>query len=129
MNYSDLGDGLVPILQVGLQALNAATEPVEVDAYLDSGAFASLFDGSYLLGIGLNLLGGRRRVYSTTGGHHIEARVHRIRLFHEELGNFELEVGFSMGDIRRNLLGRDFFNLIHLGFRERHSKFFITATP
>jgi hypothetical protein len=38
-------------------------------------------------------------------------------------------VGFSSGEIHRNLLGRDFFNLAQIGFRERHLTFFITPSP
>ena len=52
-----------------------------------------------------------------------------MRLFHGDLGEFELEIGFSESPIRRNILGRDFFNLLQIGFRERYLVFYVTPTP
>ena len=49
----------------------------------------------------------------------MEACLHAVRLSHPELGCFDLEIGFSPFPLRRNLLGRDFFNLVQIGFRER----------
>ena len=40
-----------------------------------------------------------------------------------------MELRFSIGQIQRNLLGRDFFNLMQIGFRERHLEVFLTASP
>ena len=65
---------------------------LEIQCHLDSGAEVSLFDGEI---------------------------AHGIR--HEELGEHELRVGFSEQRQARNLLGRDFFNLFRIGFRERQS--------
>ena len=114
-----------------LQFVVTAQDPlaVTVDAFLDSGARYSLFDGSLLDVIGLALFDGDRRDYFPVSGGSIEGRVHRVRLIHERLGTFDLEMGFSTGPINRNILGRDFFDLIQLGFREHHLAFFIEATP
>lgn len=129
MPYHDMGRGNVPVLQMGVQAVTAVTEAIDVDAYLDSGALYSLFDGAILAAIGLNILDGPLRLYYPVAGQPIEARVLPVRLVHEQLGNFELEIGFSMGVISRNLLGRDFFNRVQIGFRERQLRFLINPTP
>ena len=59
----------------------------------------------------------------------LPATLHAVQLSHADLGTFELEVAFSTTEIRRNLLGRDFFDLVQIGFREHHLAFFITPTP
>ena len=41
---------------------------------------------------------------------------------HDSLGVNELMIAFSETRLTRNLLGRDFFNLFQIGFRERRSK-------
>ncbi len=114
-----------------LQFVVTAREPlaVTVDAYLDSGARYSLFDGSILEVIGLRLLEGVRRDYFPVSGGPIEGRLHRVRLIHQSLGTFDLEIGFSTGPINRNVLGRDFFDVIQLGFREHRLTFYVEPTP
>jgi len=57
------------------------------------------------------------------------ARLHGVIASHPDLGPFHLTVGFSQGPIRRNLLGRDFFSLMQIGFREHYSAFYLTAIP
>ena len=94
---------------------------LELQCHLDSGAELSLFDGEIAQGIGLELQAGAAQNYSTSSGTTLTARVHRVRLSHEELGEHELRVGFSEQRLARNLLGRDFFNLFRIGFRERES--------
>ena len=94
---------------------------LEVQCHLDSGAEISLFDGQIANGIGLGLQRGDVQVFSTSSGGHLAARLHRVRLQHEDLGEFELRVGFSEQQLSRNLLGRDFFNLFQVGFQERRS--------
>jgi hypothetical protein len=63
-----------------------------------------------------------------TSGSSIEARLHTVHVHHEKLGDFELEVGFSLGDIQRELLGRDFFNLAQVGFHEKQLAYYLTPT-
>jgi len=126
--YVSVGARTLPLMHVVVRAPNG--QAVEADACLDSGASDSLFDGEILAGIGINLLDGTLRRYgSAIVGVGIDARIHRVRLEHTELGTFELDVGFSMGPISRNLLGRDFFRLIQLGFREYHQTLFVEPTP
>ena len=94
---------------------------LEVQCHLDSGAEVSLFDGQIAHGTGLGLQRGDVQVFSASSGAKLAARLHRVRLPHEDLGEFELRVGFSEQQLARNLLGRDFFSLFHVGFQERRS--------
>ena len=121
--------GRFPLLHPVLSNPNDPAMAVQVDAYLDSGAERSLFQGWIARDLGLDLLSGRARSYSTTARTLLEARLHRVRLSQQDLGEFELEIGFATGEITRNLLGRDFFDLIQIGFRERHLTFYMTPTP
>ena len=126
--YDDRG-ARSPILQVQLMNPSDPSMVIEVDADLDSGTGRSLFDGQIAPAIGLQLMEGRPQMYSSTARYGISARVHQVVILHPDLGRFVLEIGFSEQEIRRNLLGRDFFDLIQIGFRERHSAFFVTASP
>ncbi len=126
--YDDRGERR-PILQILLANPGDTSLAVEVDASIDSGAGKSLFDGALLPAIGLQLLDGQRQLYSSTGGFQLWARLHQVIISHPDLGSFPLKVGFSEVTIWRNLLGRDFFALTQIGFRERHSAFFVTPTP
>ena len=126
--YSSQGQPF-PILPI--QLLNPADtrRSVEVAAYLDSGTERSLFDGTLALALGIDLLHGRRITYFSAGGTGIDAFVLPVKIRHPELGQFDLEVGFSSITLARNLLGRDFFNLVQIGFREHHLLFYITPEP
>lgn len=126
--YVDMGSSHFPMLQFTLQAPEI-DQPIDVDAYIDSGAELSLFDGSLLMGIGLDMGNGPERRYQTTAGTSITARVQRVVLVHDALGRFELEIGFSLSPISRNLLGRDFFDKVQIGFREHHLTFLVRPKP
>ncbi len=102
---------------------------VDVDAHLDTGTERSLFNGKLAIALGIDLLSGPQLVYQTTVGSRLITALHLVRLTHPDLGSFNLEVGFSTTDIHRNLLGRDFFDLVQIGFREHHLTFYITPTP
>jgi hypothetical protein len=128
-NYRGIDEDNFPIIQ--LRVLNPVDlqQGMDADGYLDSGCQASLFDGSIARIIGLDLLAGERKFYGTLTGPQIEARLHTIRLSHPDLGDFDLRIGFSLTQIPRNLLGRDFFNLTQVGFRERRLTFYMNRTP
>ena len=127
--YLLLGAHRCPALLIEISSPFDPTQAVETDAYLDSGASVSLFDGRFASSVGLDLLSGPEKRYRGTSGAEVIARMHRVRILHETLGSFELEVGFSTGEISRNLLGRDFFNCVQIGFRERQHTFYVTPTP
>jgi hypothetical protein len=119
-----------PKLLLQLTNPQVPEQAVETDAYLDSGAERSLFKADLALAIGLDLNSGQRKEYgSLVKGFGVEARLHLVRLSHPELGDFSLEIGFTESPIGRNLLGRDFFSLIQIGFRERYLTFYVTPTP
>jgi len=112
--------------------LASATEPelsIDVDAHLDSGARRSLFSGRIGASLGIEILRGPEVTFQATTGGILVARLHPVVLTHPDLGSFEFEVGFSSTDIHRNLLGRDFFDLAQIGFREHHQAFFVTPSP
>ncbi len=126
--YTEKGNRY-PLLQIRLANLTDSSNVLEVDAYLDSGTARSLFDGQLAQAIGLDLMAGQEESYSPTAGGSMWARIHRVGIEHPDLGRFQLEVGFSDIPIRRNLLGRDFFALVQVGFRERNSTFYLTNVP
>jgi hypothetical protein len=102
----------------------------DVQAYLDSGAEFSVFDGSLIVStLQIDLMAGREVRLSAAAGFAIAARIHRLNLFHPQLGRFTTEAAISTVPIRRNLVGRDFFQHIQIGFREFHQTFLITNAP
>lgn len=125
----DLNGERFPRLTIRLTNPASPDEAVDVDAYLDSGAQRSLFDGRIGRAIGIDLLTGKERQYESTTGSSIAGMLHRVRLAHADLGLFDLELGFSTVHIKRNLLGRDFFDLVQIGFRERRLAFYVTPRP
>jgi len=118
-----------PRLTIQLGNRGDGEQVVELDAYLDSGAERSLFDGRFAAVVGLDLLAGEEITFQSTAGAALTARLHPVRLSHASLGSFDLEVGFSTAQIGRNLLGRDFFGLVQIGFREHHSTVYVTTEP
>ena len=128
-NYPFLNHRRFPALQIRVASLCAPDQAVETAAYLDSGTELSLFNGDIARSIELDLLAGQPKTYQSTSGAAIEARLHRVRLSHAILGDFDLEVGFSLSRISRDLLDRDFFNCIQIGFRENQLAFYVTPTP
>lgn len=102
---------------------------IDIDAYFDSGAYRSLLDGRLAGIIGLNLFDGARVFYNLTSGNGLEGRLHRVVVLIPGLREIELEVGFSVGDISRNILGRDFFGLTQIGFRQSKLTLYLTDVP
>jgi hypothetical protein len=119
-----------PRLTLRLMNPSDAGHAVDVDAYLDSGAERSLFNGilAPLLGIA-DLFAGREISFQSTVGTALTARLHPVRLSHPALGLLDLEVAFSTSHIHRNLLGRDLFSRAQIGFRESRLALYITAQP
>jgi hypothetical protein len=90
-----LAGGTFPVLPITIGAAHHLPRSADVIAYLDSGAQRSLFDGTLAGAIGLDLLAGRRLTMASTAGFSIDAIVHPVRLSHPDLGDFNLEIGFS----------------------------------
>lgn len=120
---------LGPSLRFLATSIPQPQRAIELDATLDSGAERSLFNGRIGPALGIDVLGGPELSFSTMAGGVLAARLHPIRLTHADLGTFELEVAFSTAEVRRNVLGRDFFDLVQIGFREHHLRFFVTPSP
>jgi len=127
--YAHDPDGRFPRLEVRVAKTGTPAEPIDVWAYLDSGAERSLFNGWIGAALGIDILEGPPIVYETGSGAPLSATLHSVRLFHPDLGEFDLEIGLSSSEIPRNLLGRDFFDLVQIGFREHHLAFFLTPRP
>jgi hypothetical protein len=102
----------------------------DVRAYLDSEAEYSVFDGSLIVStLEIDLMAGREVRLSVAAGLAITARIHRLNLRHPQLGRFTLDAAISTVPIARNLLGRDFFQHLQIGFREFHQTFLIATAP
>jgi hypothetical protein len=104
-------------------------QAVDLDAHLDSGTDRSLFNGVWAPVLGIDLLAGPGMTFLPTAGGVLPARLHPVRIAHALLGSFDMEVAFSTVPIGRNLLGRDFFSLIQVGFRESRLALYVTALP
>jgi hypothetical protein len=127
--YRDHGNGPFPTLQV--EIVNAADPSlrVNVDAYLDTGASRSVFFGWIPEAIGLNILDGQPLSYVNNMGQSEDGRILSVIINHPDLGEFPIDIGFAMWNPSRSLLGRDFLNLIQVGFRESQFEFHIEASP
>jgi len=118
-----------PRLTVRISNPGAPEQAIDIDAYLDSGAERSLFDGRMGVAIGLDLMAGSELSFDGTSGGHVTARLHNVQLSHPILGTVVIELAFSTGHLVRNLIGRDFFALCQIGFRESRGQLLITAVP
>ena len=127
--YDSESGELFPVLPLRIENLHNPQQALDFDTYLDSGTQRSLFDGRIAAEIGIDLSSGEDARYGSSSGFYIGAKLHTVRLSHPNLGIFDLKVGFSTIQIKRNLLGRDFFNFIQIGFRERHLLFYVTNVP
>jgi len=125
----DTAGKLFPRLEFQISDPGKPEETIDVQTYLDCGAEKSLMSGWIGVALGIDVLGGKPITYQTGAGTLLSATLHAVRLFHPDLGGFDLEVGFSTSEVPRNLLGRDFFNRAQIGFREHHLTFFVTPTP
>lgn len=120
---------LFPRLTMRLQNPDHEEQALEVDAYLDSGAERSLFDGRFAGIVGFDLLSGPEWRFSGTSGAHITARLHRVIVSHPALGTHSIELAFSTASLSRSLIGRDIFALCQIGFREAQSRVLISPLP
>ena len=123
-------EGVCPVITVSMCPPELLPDDgIEVDAFLDSGTSTSLFNGSFLRGFDIDVINDRSKTFTSTAGVPLAAYLHRVKIMLPSLGTFDLDIGFSIDPIRRNLLGRDFFNLVQIGFRENQLQYYLKATP
>lgn len=125
----DLDGKRYPRLTLSLINPANSEQAIDTDAYLDTGAERSVFDGTLAPLIGIDLLTGQEISFQPATGPGLEGRLHAVRLSHSSLGVFDIQVAFSMGPFARNLLGRDFFSLLQIGFRESNATLYVTVAP
>ncbi len=122
-----------PVLQITVtlppkNSLGAQIEGVGIDAWLDTGAERSLFDGKLIAAaLNINPLDGPIIPYQSVTGGVLEGRAWTVRIYNPQLGYFDLEIGVSTASIKRNILGRDFLDKVQFGLREHHQTFYLTA--
>lgn len=92
--YDDFGNR-VPRLMFRASNPEDSTVAVDVEAHLDSGAEKSLFNGEIGTTLGIDVLAGKRIAYQSAVGVQLTATIHPLRLVHDDLGVFDLEVGFT----------------------------------
>ena len=127
--YVEEYDDYFPILTLQMMNPHQPEQSLDVDGYLDSGAKRSFFDGWIAGALGLDLFSGPKVTHGSSAGFQTTGHLHQVRFFHPALGSFELEISFSTVAISRNLIGRDFFNLVQIGFREKYLIFYLDPTP
>lgn len=127
--YVEEYDDYFPILPLRMTNPRQPEQSLDIDGYLDSGAKRSFFDGWIATTLGLDLFSGPKIMHGSSSGFQTTRHLHQVRFFHSALGSFDLEVSFSTAAISRNLIGRDFFNLVQVGFREKYLTFYLTPTP
>ena len=126
VEYLDTPDGRAPALMVAIENPRRPGRSMESIAYLDTGAERTLFDGEMAESLGINIFDGRKVLCSPTRGGSFGAREHEVILSHPSIGRLRLTVYFSEEPIRRMLLGRDFFELMQIGFRQYEQMFFLS---
>lgn len=125
VNYSYDAYGVKrPLLAVRLDSANGG---IDTSATLDTGATFSIFKAEYLFSLGLNLLDGvPEEVTSIITPFRVYKHEIKLRIFDKY--DLHLAIGFN-DSIKRNLLGRDFFNSVHFGIRENSMQTFFKLEP
>jgi hypothetical protein len=123
-----LDGSLFPGLAVELQNPLTGATTIEIDTELDSGAEYSLFQGQWARAIGLDLFDGTPFEFGLVNGALLDARILPVVISHRQLGRFDLRARFTTGPVRRNILGRDFFDLLQVGFDEHHTEVYLNVS-
>ena len=111
-----------PTLRLEIRSIPEPNLAIKTQADLDSGADSTILQGALCSVIGIDLMGGRETRFQAVNGTSLVARLHRVQLVHELLGEFEMEIAFATEPIGRNLLGLDFFNVFKIGFQDRQNR-------
>ncbi len=116
---------LFPGLIIELQNSRTGASTMEINAELDSGAEYTLFQGHWARAIGLDVFNGTPFTFGLANGLALDARILPVVISVGDLGRFNLQARFSTGPLIRNILGRDFFVLLPIGFDEHHSEIYL----
>ena len=107
---------MVPLgLQIGAYVADLWT-------LVDTGAELSLLEGVHLRHAGVDIFSGRAMNFSGFLGAGMTAYFHPVRVTVADL-QLELELPFSTGPVRREILGRDLLYYFRLELRERALEF------
>lgn len=110
----------VPLIPISLK--NKKGEWIEIWAYVDSGAFYSIFDDKIAELLNIDLLKGKRMLAVVGDGSFIPFYLHQVMI---KLGNdeFMMKIGFSpkLG-VGFNILGMDLFDRYKVSFDNRIKK-------
>lgn len=126
---SNANGGSYPGIVIQLKNPSDSSKSMDLAAELDSGAEYSLFDGAIAGAVGLALAGGAPFKFKLMNGSFLDAKILSVILAHPDLGNFPIDLRFSVNPVQRNVLGRDFFDLVQIGFREHAFETYLTSTP
>jgi hypothetical protein len=126
LDYLDTSFGWAPALLVTLGNPQRPGESIDALGFLDTGAQRTLFDGELTQALGIDIFSGRKQDFSFTQGGSMSAHQHEVVLSHPALGRLSFPVCFSLGPIHRNLFGRDFLELLQVGFRQYDQMFFLS---
>ena len=77
--------------------------------------------------IGLDLFNGKPFAFELNNGVALHARILPVVISHQQLGRFNFDARFSTEPLRSNILGRDFFDLLQVGFDEHHSEVYLST--
>ena len=129
-NYREIESRETPLLQLRLVYPSGSNNGIDFDVHLDSGCEGSLFNGYLLQVLGGTVMNNNKKRYGSTVGDGVDAYLHNVQLsLPSVMDEFHLEIGFTITEIKRNLLGRNFFDLAQIGFRERRREYYLTFTP
>ena len=114
-----------PVVAVRISAGHGALDTL---ALLDSGAEFSLFDGVHADALGLRLQDGQPMSFWGLAGGQVLAYIHDVKLEIENY-RFHCPVAFSESHLGRNVIGRNFFDLVQVGFREHQGEIYLDPSP
>ena len=119
-NYVYHRKRFVPLIPISLRTKEG--EWVEIWAYVDSGAFYSIFDDKIAALLNLDVLRGKRMLAVVGDGSFIPFYLHKVGVKLRE-DEFTMKIGFSpkLG-VGFNILGMDLFDEYKISFDNRIKK-------
>jgi hypothetical protein len=119
-----------PGLTVRILKPGSAHTGIDLDVHFDSGASRSLLNGEIIVpALELDLFSGPVQRYLPVSGVGLEGRIHKVEIFHPDLGSFSLDLVSARFRYAGIFSEGIFFNLIQIGFRERHQTLHIRSEP